>query len=129
MSRNIAKILSVTGSLISYFSLTGKAFAIDLGSIAPDIGFKTLDEFIQNALTVAVSVAAVIAVIFMIVNGINYITSAGDATKTEQAQKGIIAALIGLIVVGIAYLLVRFVVVSILKQPDLEGLDTLLFFS
>lgn len=86
--------------------------------------FGSLDTFVQNALSVAVVVAAVIAIVFLIVNGIKYITSTGDPGKTEEAQKGIIAALIGLIVVGVAYLIVRFIVMRVLGVDDLGGLDT-----
>ena len=90
---------------------------------APTGGPTNLDEFVQNALNIAVILAALVAVVFLIVNGISYITSAGDTQKTEEAQKGIIAALIGLVVVGIAYLLVRFVVLRVLRFGELGGLD------
>ena len=86
------------------------------------IGFASLDDFIQNTLTVAVVIAALVAVVYLIINGLKYITSAGDSTKTEEAQKGIIAALVGLVVVGIAYLLVSFVVKSVLGVDDLGSL-------
>jgi hypothetical protein len=132
MSKVLQKIAIAASALPGMLIVAARTFAFEggLDDINPDIiGPQTLDEFVQNALTISVSVAAVIAVVFMIVNGIKYITSAGESAKTEEAQKGIIAALIGLIVVGVAYLIVRFVVTRILGVDDPSGLDTMLLIS
>lgn len=122
MKRAVLKIgraLPYVGAMLAYATST---FASS--SWRPDsTSFSSLDDFVRNTLNVAVVIAALVAVVFLIVNGINYITSSGDSQKTEEAQKGIIAALIGLVVVGIAYLLVRFVVLRLLRLSDIEGLD------
>lgn len=129
---NIVKKLSLAVAGASVFlTKVSSAMAFEGGDIKDVdpgvIDAKTLDEFVQNALTVAVSVGAVVAVVFIIVNGIKYITSTGDPGKTEEAQKGIIAALIGLIVIGVAYLVVRFVLTRILGIDDPGSLDSALF--
>jgi amino acid transporter len=123
MKRLLNKITTAAATLPAV--LVGVSSAFAASPWKPDTEtFGSLDSFVQNALTVAVVVAAIIAIVFLIVNGIKYITSAGESSKTEEAQKGIIAALIGLIVVGVAYLIVRFVVMRVLGVDDLGGLDT-----
>jgi hypothetical protein len=122
MKQVLTKVSKAVAALPALLSTVSVAYASNAWRPNSE-GFGDLDAFVQNALTVAVVVAALIAVVFLIINGIKYITSAGDSSKTEEAQKGIIAALIGLVVVGVAFLLVRFVVVRVLRLDDLESLD------
>lgn len=61
-----------------------------------------------------VGVLGLVAVIFIIVGGVQYMTSAGDAGKLEKAKKTILYAVIGLIICALAFAIVNFVV-GILK--------------
>ena len=70
---------------------------------------ETLDELIRLGLNTAIIFAAVVAVAFLIFNGFKYMTAAGDTAKTEEAQKGIANALIGLVIALVAAVLVNFV--------------------
>lgn len=70
---------------------------------------ESLDELIKIGLNTAIIMAAVVAVFFLIYNGFKYMVAAGDSTKTEEAQKGIANALIGLVICIAATLLVNFV--------------------
>jgi succinate dehydrogenase/fumarate reductase cytochrome b subunit len=70
---------------------------------------STLDNLVSTLLETAIIAAAIVAVVFLIMNGFKYMTSSGDATKTEEAQKGLANALIGLIVCLSAYLIVSFI--------------------
>ena len=55
-------------------------------------------------------VAGMIAVIFIIIGGIKYITSAGDSANITSAKNTIIYASIGLVVVVLARAIISFVV-------------------
>lgn len=55
-----------------------------------------------------------VAVVFVIVGGINYMTSAGDAAKIEKAKKTILYAVIGLVICALSYVIVNFVISSLL---------------
>lgn len=59
-----------------------------------------------NLLTFA---AAVIAIIMIIVSGLKYITSQGDANSASSAKKTLLYSIIGLVIVVIAQLIVKFV--------------------
>ena len=63
-----------------------------------------------------VAVLGIVAAIFIVVGGINYMTSQGDPGKTKKAKDTILYATIGLIIAALAFAIVNFVVVNILKQ-------------
>ncbi|MBX4197631.1 pilin [Candidatus Saccharibacteria bacterium] len=54
----------------------------------------------------------VIAVIMIIVGGFRYITSGGNPESTKSARNTILYAIIGLVVVALAQIIVRFVLSS-----------------
>jgi len=71
--------------------------------------YSDLIAFVQGGLNLVISISALIAVISLVKAGIEYILSAGDETKIEKAQKSLIYTLIGLIMVFIAPLIIKFV--------------------
>lgn len=60
-------------------------------------------------LNVVYVVVGVIAVIFIIIGGINYTTSQGDPVKVKKAKDTILYGIIGLIVSLLAFAIVQFV--------------------
>lgn len=68
-----------------------------------------------------IAVLSIIAVIFIIYGGIQYMTSAGDSGKTKKARDTILYAAIGLIVCALAAAIVNFVVVNLLGNSASEG--------
>lgn len=68
--------------------------------------FNRLIKRIINLLSVIVGV---VAVIMIIVGGLRYITSGGSDTSVTGAKNTILYAIIGLIIVALAQVLVRFV--------------------
>lgn len=63
---------------------------------------------IGNVIEILLSLIAVLAVIFVIYAGIQYITSSGDPVKTATAKSTITNAAIGIILSAGAYLIVDF---------------------
>ncbi len=68
--------------------------------------FNVIIKRIINLLSVIVGV---VAVIMIIVGGLRYITSGGSDTSVTSAKNTILYAIIGLIIVALAQVLVRFV--------------------
>ena len=54
--------------------------------------------------------AGLVAAIFLIVGGVQYIISRGDEDATEKAKNTILYAIVGLVVIGLAAAIVNFVV-------------------
>lgn len=73
---------------------------------------------IRTAIDIISMIVGVAAVIMVIVGGFKYITSAGDANSAKSAKDTILYAVIGLVVVALAQVIVRFVLGSI--GPDEE---------
>lgn len=61
-------------------------------------------------LNVFIGVLSAVAVVVIVIGGINYMTSAGDAAKVKKAKDTILYAVIGLIVCALAAVIVNFVV-------------------
>ncbi|HEY1835815.1 MAG TPA: pilin [Candidatus Saccharimonadales bacterium] len=72
-------------------------------------GTGTINQTLKNVVDLLSAIAGVIAVIMLIVGGIKYITSSGDASNISGAKNTIIFALVGLVVVALAQALVHFV--------------------
>jgi hypothetical protein len=60
------------------------------------------DGFVATLLTVAIAIALVMSVIFLVVGGYQYILSGGEKGKADKAKKTIQYALIGVAVVLLA---------------------------
>ena len=70
-------------------------------------------SYFQGMIEVAIGVAALLAVIMIIIGGINYTTSAGDAGKAKKAKDTILYSVIGLVLAILAFAIVNFVNVSL----------------
>ena len=73
-----------------------------------------LPTVIQNILNAIIAVAGIVSVVFIIIGGIQYTTSAGDPGKTKKAKDTILYALIGLIVCALSFAIVNFVISQII---------------
>ena len=69
-----------------------------------------LPVVIQNILSIVIGVCGLVAVVYIIIGGYNYMTSSGDSAKIEKAKKTITYAVIGLIVCALAFVIVNFVI-------------------
>lgn len=84
--------------------LTGKDKECKEGADTSD--FQGTLEKIINFISIIVGVVAVIMIIF---GGFKYITSGGTSEKVTSAKNTILYGLIGLIIVALAQLIVKFV--------------------
>lgn len=78
---------------------------------------ETKTEFeglIVNILNGIIAVLGLVAVIYIIIGGVNYMTSSGDPNKTQKAKNTILYALIGLIICVLSFAIVNFAIVKII---------------
>ncbi len=78
-------------------------------------GNSDLMSSITGILNGIIAALGIVAVIVIIIGGIGYMTSAGDSGKVKKAKDTILYGLIGLIVVALAFAIVNFVIVNIIK--------------
>ncbi|MCX6805317.1 MAG: hypothetical protein NT114_01320 [Patescibacteria group bacterium] len=75
-------------------------------SLGGPASFAELARIVTNAL---LGIAGSLSVIFLIVGGIMYTTSAGNESTTKKAKSTITGAIVGLIISLMAYAIVTFV--------------------
>lgn len=69
----------------------------------------SVEGIIQTVINVLSLIVGVIAVIMVIIGGLKYITSSGDSSNVQSAKNTILYAIIGLVIVALAQVIVRFV--------------------
>lgn len=69
---------------------------------------ERINDLIRSVINLLSVIVGVIAVIMIIVGGLRYITSGGNDTSVTSAKNTILYAIIGLIIVALAQVLVRF---------------------
>ncbi len=67
-------------------------------------------DIVQTVINILLIASGIVAVIMIIVGGFRYITSNGDANAATAARNTIMYAVVGLIVAGLAFVIVNFVV-------------------
>jgi len=93
---------------MSYLTLTlpdGQQIAIPKG--VPNPSTVTISKVIGNVVTLMLVFSVVLALIFLIVGGIQWITSGGDKTKASSARSRITYAIIGLVIALGAFFIVN----------------------
>ena len=73
-------------------------------------GGVKINSIVKTVINIFSLIVGIVAVIMIIWGGLKYITSGGDSGKVTGAKNTILYALIGLVIVAIAQLIVRFVV-------------------
>ena len=78
-------------------------------------GSDTFSEDFTTIINWVIGVLGIVAVVVMIMGGVTYMTSSGDAGKVKKAKDTILYGLIGLIVAALAFAIVNFVITGILN--------------
>ena len=73
-------------------------------------GSPSLDKTIARVINVLSLVVGIISVIMVIIGGLKYILSGGDSNQVNSAKNTILTAVVGLVIVALAQVLVRFVI-------------------
>jgi len=87
---------------------------LDFSVVENPTSFDSLSAFLLNLVNFAVEVSVLIAVVALIASGFKYILAMGDEDKVEDATKSLVFAIVGLIIVFIAPLVVRYITSEIL---------------
>jgi len=79
-------------------------------------GVARVNHILKHIVNLLSAVVGVVAVIMIIFGGFRYITSGGNDTSVTGAKNTILYAIIGLIVVALAQVIVRFVLDKIVNS-------------
>ncbi|MGH7157202.1 MAG: pilin, partial [Candidatus Saccharimonadales bacterium] len=77
-------------------------------TVASEDATTKIDNIVHTVVNLLSAVVGIVAVIMIIVGGLRYITSGGNDTSVTSAKNTILYAIIGLVVVALAQIIVRF---------------------
>ena len=78
-------------------------------SIGLKFAGRSLGTIVSESLKYIFAVAGTLLLIYLIIGGFQYLTSAGDPKKAQEAQSKITQALIGFVIVFASYWIVQIV--------------------
>jgi hypothetical protein len=81
---------------VSVTSFSSVARADGNTTFTNPLSFNNVDDFLSNFLTVMQGIIVSLALVFIVVGAILYVTSAGESGRIESAKKAITSAMIGL---------------------------------
>lgn len=84
----------------------------------------TVNLLIGNIFGIILTGAAITAFIYLLLAGFKYITSGGDTAKAEEGRKGIVNSLVGVIIILLSYVILRFVGTSLLGGVSTTNTST-----
>lgn len=73
-------------------------------------GVDSASDAMGDVLTMVYTWAGIIAVLIIVIAGLFFVTARGDATQMKRSKDAIRGAVIGLIVVMVAFVITRFVI-------------------
>ena len=76
---------------------------------------KSLSNKVGTAIDLLSIVVGIIAVIFIIVGGLKFITAGGDPSSIASARNSILYSLVGLVVVALSQVVVKYVLFRVTK--------------
>lgn len=129
MKIHLLKSKILTASIISIFTFAAALFVIppapagasdikgnlcggsnfNLGSNTCGSQEGRVSNLVNNVVNILTIIVGIVAVIMIIVAGFKYITSGGDSAKVTSSRNTIIYAIVGLIIVALAQVIVKFV--------------------
>ncbi len=111
----ILPLLGLSVIAIAEPSFADATSQIQQGITATGSGGQTqsLSAIFKNVVNILLYVIGAISVIMLIVGGIRYATSAGNAANVTAAKNTIMYALIGLVIAVLAYAIVNFVLTGV----------------
>ncbi len=128
----ILSLVLATGSLVAPVALVSSVHAASTANIDQslcaganlsanegdscdntDAAVETANELMVTVINIFSLVVGVTSVIMIIIGGLKYITSGGDSGNVSGAKNTILYAIIGLVVVALAQVIVRFVLAKV----------------
>ena len=82
---------------------------LDFSLLNNPTNYDNLEGFVLSLINLAISFSVIIAIVALIMAGFKYILAMGDEEKVENATKSLLFALVGLIIVFVAPLVVKYI--------------------
>lgn len=112
MIKVMKKVLGFFGGLGSQLFFVSSVLADTTIKVCPEGTFGQLcslktENSLPAILTALLVIAVIIALFFLIFGGIKWVISGGDKTNVEAARNTIVAAIVGLVIVFLAWFILN----------------------
>lgn len=103
------RVATLVTTAVSLATLATPAFAqVTINPpVTPSLAVTDISKVFSGVANIAIVLAAILVFFFLILGGIEWITSGGDKVKTENAQKRITSAVLGLAIVVAAWAIMK----------------------
>ncbi|MBQ7802662.1 hypothetical protein IJ380_02265 [Candidatus Saccharibacteria bacterium] len=108
----MAGVLAIAGAGAALIPASAAPGAVSngLNSLQNEFGNTTnADTVVKSVINTILYVVGILAVVMIIMGGIQYTTSAGDQAKVTKAKNTILYGIVGLVIAVLAYAIVNFV--------------------
>ena len=108
----MAGVLAIAGAGAALIPASAAPGAVSngLNSLQNEFGNTTnADTVVKSVINTIFYVVGILAVVMIIMGGIQYTTSAGDQAKVTKAKNTILYGIVGLVIAVLAYAIVNFV--------------------
>jgi uncharacterized membrane protein YtjA (UPF0391 family) len=95
--------LSTAGTAVLALPVIAFAQAVSLPASGGQFGFPNIASAIQSVMNLVFFFALILVLIYLVWGGIQWITSGGDKAGTEAARGKITGAIVGIIIVAVAF--------------------------
>lgn len=114
------KLTYLTATVMAWAATSSSASAAALNANPPDIsnplkGNADFGHVITVVINFLLAFAGAIAVLFLIIGGFRYVISSGSPDQVEAAKKTILYAILGLIIIFIAFVIVQVILTQVLN--------------
>ena len=133
MKRSL-NLLVIAATLVASVTIVGITQASAVGTIADGAvsargAQQPADLFGNSGVFSEISsgllfIVGAIAVIMIVIGGLRYVISGGDASQVQAAKNTILYALVGIIIAILAYAAVNFVINSLIPSGSGSGIGT-----
>lgn len=114
IQKDMRKLSFIPLFLLGLFT-AAPAYADIPVSTCPGGGFAAIclsadriGSLIGNAINLIFVAAAILALIFLIIGGVKWLTSQGEKEGVTKARETIVAAVVGLVIVFLSYIIINF---------------------
>lgn len=135
----VAAVVVVLAGLVGVCGVSGSAYAVscpagtlrgDKGETANSLAECNIDsshdsdnlmQTVDTIFAVVFGILGIVAVAVIIIGGVSFITSQGDAAKVTKGKNTILYGVIGLIIALLAFVIVNFVLSAVFKPSSSTG--------
>lgn len=88
-------------------AITADQIGSTFANYSPTVFYPTVSSLLTVIIAWILYFAGILAFVFLVYSGILYVTSGGNTEQQKRAQQGLISAIFGIIIITLAYTILR----------------------